>query len=160
MPNAGRFVTASRQFASVTPKFFSIFSERSQPGVTPTAVRGLFSSSAVRPLTNPLDIGLDEVVVEADVPPEVGIGLRGAVGHLHDEPPAFLSLGGAQHKGDRGMAVIRCVCTPICNIRSPPAQSCSRAERLVGIEREQGRLDLLVNDIFGGDRYMEWDKPL
>jgi len=28
------------------------------------------------------------------------------------------------------------------------------------IDREQGRLDLLVNDIFGGDRYMEWDKPL
>jgi NAD(P)-dependent dehydrogenase (short-subunit alcohol dehydrogenase family) len=33
--------------------------------------------------------------------------------------------------------------------------------RLVAaIEQEQGRLDLLVNDIFGGDRYMEWDKPL
>jgi NAD(P)-dependent dehydrogenase (short-subunit alcohol dehydrogenase family) len=32
---------------------------------------------------------------------------------------------------------------------------------LIGaIEREQGRLDVLVNDIFGGDRYMEWDKPL
>jgi NAD(P)-dependent dehydrogenase (short-subunit alcohol dehydrogenase family) len=32
---------------------------------------------------------------------------------------------------------------------------------LVGeIERDQGRLDVLVNDIFGGDRYMEWDKPL
>jgi NAD(P)-dependent dehydrogenase (short-subunit alcohol dehydrogenase family) len=29
---------------------------------------------------------------------------------------------------------------------------------LVG--REQGRLDILVNDIFGGDRYMQWDKPL
>ena len=28
------------------------------------------------------------------------------------------------------------------------------------IERERGRLDVLVNDIFGGDRYMEWDKPL
>jgi NAD(P)-dependent dehydrogenase (short-subunit alcohol dehydrogenase family) len=28
------------------------------------------------------------------------------------------------------------------------------------VKREQGRLDLLVNDIFGGDRYMEWDKPL
>jgi NAD(P)-dependent dehydrogenase (short-subunit alcohol dehydrogenase family) len=28
------------------------------------------------------------------------------------------------------------------------------------IEREHGRLDVLVNDIFGGDRYMEWDKPL
>jgi NAD(P)-dependent dehydrogenase (short-subunit alcohol dehydrogenase family) len=28
------------------------------------------------------------------------------------------------------------------------------------IEREQGRLDILVNDIFGGDRYMQWDKPL
>jgi NAD(P)-dependent dehydrogenase (short-subunit alcohol dehydrogenase family) len=33
--------------------------------------------------------------------------------------------------------------------------------RLVdAVEREQGRLDVLVNDIFGGDRYMEWDKPL
>ncbi len=32
---------------------------------------------------------------------------------------------------------------------------------LVGrVEREHGRLDVLVNDIFGGDRYMEWDKPL
>jgi NAD(P)-dependent dehydrogenase (short-subunit alcohol dehydrogenase family) len=28
------------------------------------------------------------------------------------------------------------------------------------IERDLGRLDVLVNDIFGGDRYMEWDKPL
>jgi NAD(P)-dependent dehydrogenase (short-subunit alcohol dehydrogenase family) len=34
------------------------------------------------------------------------------------------------------------------------------AKLVAGIEREQGRLDLLVNDIFGGDRYMEWDKPL
>jgi NAD(P)-dependent dehydrogenase (short-subunit alcohol dehydrogenase family) len=28
------------------------------------------------------------------------------------------------------------------------------------VEDEQGRLDILVNDIFGGDRYAEWDKPL
>jgi NAD(P)-dependent dehydrogenase (short-subunit alcohol dehydrogenase family) len=28
------------------------------------------------------------------------------------------------------------------------------------IEHEQGRLDVLVNDIFGGDRYAEWEKPL
>jgi NAD(P)-dependent dehydrogenase (short-subunit alcohol dehydrogenase family) len=28
------------------------------------------------------------------------------------------------------------------------------------IARDNGRLDVLVNDIFGGDRYMEWDKPL
>jgi NAD(P)-dependent dehydrogenase (short-subunit alcohol dehydrogenase family) len=28
------------------------------------------------------------------------------------------------------------------------------------IEADHGRLDVLVNDIFGGDRYMEWDKPL
>ncbi|MGH7643788.1 MAG: SDR family oxidoreductase [Candidatus Dormibacteria bacterium] len=28
------------------------------------------------------------------------------------------------------------------------------------IEQAHGRLDVLVNDIFGGDRYMEWDKPL
>ena len=33
-------------------------------------------------------------------------------------------------------------------------------ELVGGIERDQGRLDVLVNDIFGGDRYMEWDKPL
>jgi NAD(P)-dependent dehydrogenase (short-subunit alcohol dehydrogenase family) len=36
----------------------------------------------------------------------------------------------------------------------------SVAELIGGIERDQGRLDVLVNDIFGGDRYMEWDKPL
>jgi len=34
------------------------------------------------------------------------------------------------------------------------------ADLVAGIERDQGRLDVLVNDIFGGDRYMEWDKPL
>ena len=31
---------------------------------------------------------------------------------------------------------------------------------LATIEAERGRLDVLVNDIFGGDRYMQWDKPL
>ena len=38
----------------------------------------------------------------------------------------------------------------------PPAV----AELVAGIEADRGRLDLLVNDVFGGDRYMEWDKPL
>jgi NAD(P)-dependent dehydrogenase (short-subunit alcohol dehydrogenase family) len=33
-------------------------------------------------------------------------------------------------------------------------------ELVAGIERGQGRLDVLVNDIFGGDRYKDWDKPL
>jgi len=28
------------------------------------------------------------------------------------------------------------------------------------IRAEQGRLDILVNDIFGGDRYAEWNKPI
>lgn len=28
------------------------------------------------------------------------------------------------------------------------------------VDRERGRLDVLVNDIFGGDRYSQWDKPL
>jgi NAD(P)-dependent dehydrogenase (short-subunit alcohol dehydrogenase family) len=28
------------------------------------------------------------------------------------------------------------------------------------IAAEQGRLDILINDIFGGDRYMQWDKKL
>jgi NAD(P)-dependent dehydrogenase (short-subunit alcohol dehydrogenase family) len=28
------------------------------------------------------------------------------------------------------------------------------------VRRDHGRLDVLVNDIFGGDRYAEWDKPL
>jgi NAD(P)-dependent dehydrogenase (short-subunit alcohol dehydrogenase family) len=28
------------------------------------------------------------------------------------------------------------------------------------IQHDRGRLDVLVNDIFGGDRYMEWDRPL
>jgi NAD(P)-dependent dehydrogenase (short-subunit alcohol dehydrogenase family) len=34
------------------------------------------------------------------------------------------------------------------------------ASLVESIEGDRGRLDLLVNDIFGGDRYMEWDKPL
>jgi NAD(P)-dependent dehydrogenase (short-subunit alcohol dehydrogenase family) len=38
-----------------------------------------------------------------------------------------------------------------------PEQVAALVER---IEREQGRLDVLVNDIFGGDRYAEWDKKL
>ena len=33
-------------------------------------------------------------------------------------------------------------------------------ELVADIERDRGRLDVLVNDIFGGDAYMEWDKPL
>jgi NAD(P)-dependent dehydrogenase (short-subunit alcohol dehydrogenase family) len=36
----------------------------------------------------------------------------------------------------------------------------SVAKLVSAIESQQGRLDVLVNDIFGGDRYMEWDKPL
>ena len=28
------------------------------------------------------------------------------------------------------------------------------------VRAEHGRLDVLVNDIFGGDRYAQWDKPL
>jgi len=28
------------------------------------------------------------------------------------------------------------------------------------IRREHGRLDVLVNDVFGGDRYAQWDRPL
>jgi NAD(P)-dependent dehydrogenase (short-subunit alcohol dehydrogenase family) len=34
------------------------------------------------------------------------------------------------------------------------------AELVAAVGCEQGRLDVLVNDIFGGDRYMQWDKPL
>ncbi len=34
------------------------------------------------------------------------------------------------------------------------------ADLVAGIEAERGRLDVLVNDIFGGDRYAQWDKPL
>ena len=31
---------------------------------------------------------------------------------------------------------------------------------VAAVDRDHGRLDVLVNDIFGGDRYMQWDKPL
>jgi NAD(P)-dependent dehydrogenase (short-subunit alcohol dehydrogenase family) len=34
------------------------------------------------------------------------------------------------------------------------------AELVAAVQDAHGRLDVLVNDIFGGDRYMEWDKPL
>jgi NAD(P)-dependent dehydrogenase (short-subunit alcohol dehydrogenase family) len=36
----------------------------------------------------------------------------------------------------------------------------SVAALVARIERDHGCLDVLVNDIFGGDRYMEWEKPL
>ena len=38
-----------------------------------------------------------------------------------------------------------------------PAQVQALVER---IEREQGRLDILVNDIWGGDKYLEWNIPV
>lgn len=34
------------------------------------------------------------------------------------------------------------------------------ADLVTRIDQEQGRLDILVNDIFGGDRYAQWDKRL
>jgi NAD(P)-dependent dehydrogenase (short-subunit alcohol dehydrogenase family) len=34
------------------------------------------------------------------------------------------------------------------------------AALVAAICAERGRVDVLVNDIFGGDRYMQWDKPL
>jgi NAD(P)-dependent dehydrogenase (short-subunit alcohol dehydrogenase family) len=34
------------------------------------------------------------------------------------------------------------------------------ADLVKQIRSEQGRLDVLVNDIFGGDRYAQWDRPL
>jgi NAD(P)-dependent dehydrogenase (short-subunit alcohol dehydrogenase family) len=34
------------------------------------------------------------------------------------------------------------------------------AALVAAVDGERGRLDVLVNDIFGGDRYMQWDKPL
>ncbi len=34
------------------------------------------------------------------------------------------------------------------------------ADLVARIQAEQGKLDILVNDIFGGDRYAEWDRKL
>jgi NAD(P)-dependent dehydrogenase (short-subunit alcohol dehydrogenase family) len=34
------------------------------------------------------------------------------------------------------------------------------AAAVAAIDSAHGRLDVLVNDIFGGDRYAGWDKPL
>ncbi len=34
------------------------------------------------------------------------------------------------------------------------------ADLVTEIEQAHARLDVLINDIFGGDRYMEWEKPL
>lgn len=47
--------------------------------------------------------------------------------------------------------------TPLVVDHEDPA----RVDELVArIESEHGRLDVLVNDIFGGDRYAEFDKPV
>src|SRR5215467_1005780 len=34
------------------------------------------------------------------------------------------------------------------------------AALVAAVERDHGRLDVLVNDIFGGDRYAQWEEPL
>jgi|SRR6185437_8750089 len=39
-------------------------------------------------------------------------------------------------------------------------QPAAVGDLVTAIERDCGRLDVLVNDIFGGDRYSQWDKPL
>lgn len=51
--------------------------------------------------------------------------------------------------GGQGTAVV-------CDHEDPEAV----AALIAWIDREHGRLDVLVNDIFGGDRYAEWGKPL
>ncbi len=47
--------------------------------------------------------------------------------------------------------------TPLVVDHEDPARVRALVER---IESEHGRLDVLVNDIFGGDRYAEFDKPM
>lgn len=47
--------------------------------------------------------------------------------------------------------------TPLVVDHEDPARVRALVER---IDSDHGRLDVLVNDIFGGDRYAEFDKPL
>ena len=84
MAKCGTFASASRQFSSVTPKMSSITSERSQPGVTATAVR-LVLAQLVRPAAGEPDRrDLGQVVVDVE-PVVLGVVLRGAVGDLDDQ---------------------------------------------------------------------------
>ena len=46
---------------------------------------------------------------------------------------------------------------PVRVDHSDPAQVAELAGR---IDAEQGRLDVLVNDVWGGDKYTQWDKPV
>ena len=51
--------------------------------------------------------------------------------------------------GGQGMAVV-------VDHEDPTAVT----DLIAWIESRHGRLDVLVNDIFGGDRYAQWDRPL
>jgi NAD(P)-dependent dehydrogenase (short-subunit alcohol dehydrogenase family) len=54
-----------------------------------------------------------------------------------------------EREGGRGVAV------QVDHLEAP------QVEALVSrIEREQGRLDVLVNDIWGGDKFIEWSTPV
>ena len=64
-------------------------------------------------LDDPLDVRLDEVVVETDVPPELRVGLGGSVGHLDDETMGSLRAAVFSISGIAARQVIRCVWTPI-----------------------------------------------
>ena len=55
--------------------------------------------------------------------------------------------------------------SPQPEVEAQPSSSTTRTPTpsptlLERIDHEQGRLDILVNDIFGGDRYAQFDRPL
>ena len=54
-----------------------------------------------------------------------------------------------EQEGGKGIAV------PADHLDPPQVQ-----QLLERIEREQGRLDILVNDIWGGDRFIQWNTPI
>ncbi|MCX4667714.1 SDR family oxidoreductase [Streptomyces sp. NBC_01381] len=66
-----------------------------------------------------------------------------------EETAELVTEAGAEAGGGKGIAV------PTDHLE--PEQVEALVER---IDREQGRLDILVNDIWGGDVHVEWDKKM
>ena len=88
MQKCGSLAVPSRQLSSVTPKWSSIASERSHPGLNDTAVAWNSASSLGQRQCHPVRRDLRQVVEERAA--VVGVELGVAVGDLDHETAGFL----------------------------------------------------------------------
>ena len=165
MPKWGIRSVASRQLASVTPKASSIISERSQPGVSATAVRAVRREVLRLGEREPDDRGLGEVVEGVDAVVD-GVVLRRAVGHLDHQAARVADqqrervVAGDQVRLDREVEQPQAVGEVVLPHRRVPLEQLLAAPdvvdehveaALLGVDALDERLDLVGLEVVGRD---------